>query len=94
MGATLQSSAASPIPTAGSSDKSQPGPATRKPRTPLTKPLDTEGSQMSALRGVRARPGAGGSDLAVGRGDVFASPYALRRLLRIIDGCSATPPPT
>jgi transposase len=30
--ATLQSSAASPNPTASSSDKSQPGPATRKPR--------------------------------------------------------------
>jgi len=35
VGATLQSSAASPIPTAGSSDKSQPGPAARKRRTPL-----------------------------------------------------------
>jgi transposase len=32
-GATLQSSADGPIPTAASSDKSQPGPATRKPRT-------------------------------------------------------------
>jgi Transposase IS116/IS110/IS902 family len=32
-GATLQSSAASPIPTAGSSDKSQPGPAAGKRRT-------------------------------------------------------------
>jgi transposase len=36
-GATLQSSADSPIPTAASSDKSQPGPATRKPRRNLTK---------------------------------------------------------
>jgi len=34
-GATLQSSADDPIPTAASSDKSQPGPATRKPRTSL-----------------------------------------------------------
>jgi transposase len=34
-GATLQSSAASPIPTAGSSEKSLPGPATRHSRTPL-----------------------------------------------------------
>jgi transposase len=33
LGATLQSSAASPIPTAGTSDKSQPGPATAKGRT-------------------------------------------------------------
>jgi transposase len=32
-GATLQSSAASPIPTASSSEKSQPGPAAKKPRT-------------------------------------------------------------
>jgi transposase len=36
-GATLQSSADGPIPTATSSDKSQPGPATRKPRRNLTK---------------------------------------------------------
>jgi transposase len=34
-GATLQSSADGPIPTAASSDKSQPGPATRKRRTNL-----------------------------------------------------------
>jgi transposase len=34
-GATLQSSADGPIPTAASSDKSQPGPATRKRRTRL-----------------------------------------------------------
>ena len=34
-GATLQSSADSPIPTAASSDKSQPGPAARKRRTNL-----------------------------------------------------------
>jgi transposase len=34
-GATLQSSADGPIPTAASSDKSQPGPATRKRRTKL-----------------------------------------------------------
>jgi len=34
-GATLQSSAASPIPTADSSDQSQPGPATHEPRTRL-----------------------------------------------------------
>jgi len=34
-GATLQSSADGPIPTAASSDKSQPGPATRKRRTIL-----------------------------------------------------------
>jgi transposase len=34
-GATLQSSAASPIPTASSSDKSLPGPARPQPRTPL-----------------------------------------------------------
>jgi transposase len=34
-GATLQSSADGPIPTAASSDKSQPGPATTKPRTKL-----------------------------------------------------------
>jgi transposase len=33
VGASLQSSAASPIPTANSSDNSQPGPATRKRRT-------------------------------------------------------------
>ena len=39
-GATLQSSAASPIPTAASSDKSQPGPATTKRRTILATPLD------------------------------------------------------
>ena len=32
-GATLQSSADGPTPTAASSDKSQPGPATNKPRT-------------------------------------------------------------
>jgi transposase len=32
-GATLQSSADGPIPTAATSDKSQPGPATNKPRT-------------------------------------------------------------
>jgi transposase len=37
LGATLQSSADGPIPTAASSDKSQPGPATRKPRRTLTK---------------------------------------------------------
>jgi transposase len=36
-GTTLQSSADGPIPTAASSDKSQPGPATRKPRRTLTK---------------------------------------------------------
>jgi transposase len=36
-GATLQSSADGPIPTATASDKSQPGPATRKPRRNLTK---------------------------------------------------------
>jgi transposase len=36
-GATLQSSAASSIPTASSSDKSQPGPAAGKPRRTLTK---------------------------------------------------------
>jgi len=36
-GATLQPSADSPIPTAASSDKSQPGPATRKPRRNPTK---------------------------------------------------------
>jgi transposase len=34
-GATLQSSADDPIPTAATSDKSQPGPASRKPRTRL-----------------------------------------------------------
>jgi transposase len=34
-GATLQSSADGPIPTAASSDKSQPGPATKKPKTRL-----------------------------------------------------------
>jgi hypothetical protein len=34
-GATLQSSADGPIPTAASSDKSQPGPATGKRRTKL-----------------------------------------------------------
>lgn len=34
-GATLQSSADGLIPTAASSDKSQPGPATKKPRTRL-----------------------------------------------------------
>jgi transposase len=34
-GATLKSSADGPIPTAASSDKSQPGPATNKPRTTL-----------------------------------------------------------
>jgi len=33
-GATLSSSAAGPIPTAGTSDKPLPGPATRQPRTP------------------------------------------------------------
>ena len=32
-GATLQFSADGPIPTAATSDKSQPGPATKKPRT-------------------------------------------------------------
>ena len=32
-GATLQSGADGPIPTAASSDKSQPGPATKKPKT-------------------------------------------------------------
>jgi transposase len=35
LGATLQSSADGPIPTAASSEKSQPGPATGKPRTNL-----------------------------------------------------------
>ena len=39
-GATLQSSADGPIPTAASSDKSHPGPATRKRRTNLAQPLD------------------------------------------------------
>ena len=34
-GATLQSSAAGPIPTAGTSDQSLPGPAENHPRTPL-----------------------------------------------------------
>jgi hypothetical protein len=34
-GATLQSSAAGPTPTADSSDKPLPGPAKRHPRTPL-----------------------------------------------------------
>jgi len=34
-GATLQSSADGLIPTAASSDKSQPGPVTKKPRTKL-----------------------------------------------------------
>jgi transposase len=33
-GATLSSSAAGPIPTAGTSDKPLPGPATNHPRTP------------------------------------------------------------
>jgi transposase len=37
VGATLQSSAASPIPTASSSDESQPGPADRKRRTSLAR---------------------------------------------------------
>jgi transposase len=49
-GATLQSSADDPIPTAASSDKSQPGPATNKPRTTLKtlpRPLDLEGNQIS-----------------------------------------------
>ena len=36
LGATLQSSADGPIPTAVSSDKSQPGPAIRKRKTILT----------------------------------------------------------
>jgi hypothetical protein len=35
LGATLQSGAASPIPTASSSDQSLPGPAKHQPRTPL-----------------------------------------------------------
>jgi hypothetical protein len=35
VGATLQSSAADPIPMAGTSDKSLPGPAEPQPRTPL-----------------------------------------------------------
>jgi hypothetical protein len=35
LGATLQSSAAGPIPSASSSEKSLPGPATRQPRTRL-----------------------------------------------------------
>jgi hypothetical protein len=35
VGATLQSSAADPIPRAGTSEKSLPGPAEPKPRTPL-----------------------------------------------------------
>ncbi|WP_327007596.1 IS110 family transposase [Dactylosporangium sp. NBC_01737] len=39
-GATLQSSAGGPTPTTASSDKSQPGPATRKPRTATAPPLD------------------------------------------------------
>jgi transposase len=39
-GATLISSADGPIPTAASSDKSQPGPAARKPRTISPQPLD------------------------------------------------------
>jgi hypothetical protein len=34
-GATLQSSAAGSIPTAGTSDQSQPGPAEHQPRAPL-----------------------------------------------------------
>ncbi|GIF02382.1 hypothetical protein [Paractinoplanes rishiriensis] len=34
-GATLQSSAADPIPIAGTSEKSLPGPAEPQPRTPL-----------------------------------------------------------
>jgi transposase len=38
-GATLQSSADSPIPTAASSDKSQPGPATTKTKQPHRHPL-------------------------------------------------------
>jgi transposase len=40
-GATLQSSADGPIPTAASSDKSQPGPATNKPRTTRKSPAKT-----------------------------------------------------
>ena len=39
-GATLRSSADGPIPTTASSDKSQPGPATGKPRTISSRPLD------------------------------------------------------
>jgi integrase len=39
-GATLQSSADGPIPTAASSDKSQPGPAISKPKTTSPRPLD------------------------------------------------------
>ncbi|SCL28588.1 Transposase [Micromonospora rhizosphaerae] len=39
-GATLQSSADDPIPTAISSDKSQPGPADNKPKTTSPQPLD------------------------------------------------------
>jgi transposase len=38
--ATLQSSADGPIPTAASSDKSQPGPATSKPKTTSPRPFD------------------------------------------------------
>jgi hypothetical protein len=41
MGATLQSSAAGPIPTASSSDQSQPGPAKHQRRTPLAA-IDTD----------------------------------------------------
>jgi hypothetical protein len=40
-GATLQSSADGPIPTAASSDKSQPGPATKKRRTTRKEPAKT-----------------------------------------------------
>jgi hypothetical protein len=51
-GATLQSSAAGPIPIAGASEKSLPGPATTQRRTPFSPALDIEGSQKSNRRAV------------------------------------------
>ncbi len=43
VGATLQSSAADPIPMADTSDKSLPGPAEPHTRTPSWRGIDTEG---------------------------------------------------
>ncbi len=56
-GATLQSSAASPIPTASTSDKSLPGPATKHSRTLGERPtLSPAGSRLSAVRPRQPHP--------------------------------------
>jgi transposase len=54
-GATLQSSADGPIPTAASSDKSQPGPATKKPKTKMDRTVNAATAQQRLIGGGHDR---------------------------------------